>query len=115
MRWKAPDGDKSQLKEVAWCAADITRPEPSEDFRFASAVAEFALLLENSKFKGDASLENVLKRARGAKGADEEGYRAEFIRLVEIAELLKGSEIKLPPATSKGKNPAVQDVVEIDI
>ena len=89
-RWKAPDGDASKLKEVAWRAADIARAEPSEDFRFASAVAEFALLLEDSKFKGGASFEGVLKRARGAKGADEEGYRAEFIRLVETAELLKG-------------------------
>ena len=91
MRWKAPDGDKSKLKEIAWRAADITRAEPSEDFRFASAVAEFALTLEDSKFKGDASFADVLKRARGAKGADEEGYRAEFIRLVELAELLKAS------------------------
>ena len=86
-RWKAPDGDASKLKEIAWRAADITHAEPSEDFRFASAVAEFALILENSKFKGGASFEDVLKRARGAKGSDEEGYRAEFIRLVEIAEL----------------------------
>jgi len=90
-RWKAPDGDASKLKEIACLAADIVRPEPSEDFRFASAVAEFALLLEDSKFKGDASFGDVLKRARGAKGADEEGYRAEFIRLVETAELLKAS------------------------
>ena len=90
-RWKAPDGDTSKLKEVACIAADITRAEASEDFRFASAVAEFALLLEDSKFKGDASFADVLRRARGAKGADEEGYRAEFIRLVETAELLKAS------------------------
>ena len=90
MRWKAPDGDKSKLKEIAWRAADITRPEASVDFRFASAVAEFALLLEDSKFKGDASYKDVIERARAAKGADEEGYRAEFIRLVETAELLKG-------------------------
>ena len=88
-RWKAPDGDASKLKEVAWRAADIVRAEPSEDFRFASAVAEFALMLEGSKFKGDASFADVLRRARGAKGADEEGYRAEFIRLVEMAELLE--------------------------
>ena len=60
-------------------APAIPRPDP--------AVAEFALLLENSKFKGDASFDDVLKRARGAKGKDDEGYRAEFIRLVEAAQL----------------------------
>ena len=114
MRWKAPDGDKSKLKEIAWRAADITRAEPSEDFRFASAVAEFALLLEDSKFKGGASYEDVLKRARGAKGADEEGYRAEFIRLVEMAELLKDSDRSEPsPRAPAPKRPSVE--VEVDI
>ncbi len=103
MRWKAPDGDKSKLKEIAKSAAAITRTEPSEDFRFASAVAEFALVLENSEFKGDASFEDVLRQARGAKGADEEGYRAEFIRLVERAELLKGVDNRQEPPSVRGQ------------
>lgn len=86
LRWKAPDGDASELTETPFAAAAVT-DSPSEDFRFASAVAEFALLLEGSKFKGDASFADVLERARAAKGADAEGWRAEFIRLVEAAEL----------------------------
>ena len=86
LRWKAPDGDASELAETPFAAAAETGT-PSEDFRFASAVAEFALLLENSKFKGGASFSDVLARARAAKGADPEGWRAEFIRLVEAAEL----------------------------
>ncbi len=111
MRWKAPDADKSKLKEIAWRAADITRPEPSEDFRFASAVAEYALILEDSKFKGDASFADVIKRARGAKGADEEGYRAEFISLVERAELLEAPQ---PTARPKGKSDGMIPV-DVDI
>ena len=87
LRWKAPDGDTSVLRETPCTEAAITRKEASEDFRFASSVAEFALLLENSKFKGDASFKSVLERARAATGADAEGYRAEFIRLVEAAEI----------------------------
>jgi len=86
LRWKAPDCDASELAETPFAAAAATET-PSEDFRFASAVAEFALLLEDSKFKGDASFADVLARARAAKGADPEGWRAEFIRLVEAAEL----------------------------
>ena len=86
LRWKAPDGDASELAETPFAAAAATET-PSEDFRFAAAVAEYALLLENSKFKGTASFSNVLERARAAKGADDEGWRAEFIRLVEAAEL----------------------------
>ena len=88
-RYKLPDAEKSVLRERAHTAAELTRKEPSEDFRFASAVAEFALLLKDSKFKGEASFKQVLERARDAKGEDREGYRAEFIRLVEAAELIR--------------------------
>ena len=87
-RYKLPDAEKSVLRERAHTAAELTRKEPSENFRFASAVAEFALLLKDSKFKGEASFRRVLERARDAKGEDREGYRAEFIRLVEAAELI---------------------------
>ena len=87
MRYKKPDGDKSILIEKAHTAAEMTRKEPSADFRFASAVTEFALLLENSRHKGDASFAKLIERARNAKGEDREGYRAEFIRLAEAAEL----------------------------
>ncbi|MBP5543906.1 MAG: VWA domain-containing protein [Kiritimatiellae bacterium] len=90
LRWKEPDGDKSLLREIPCTEAAITRKEATEDFRFASAVAEFALILERSKFKGDASFKSVLERARAAKGKDAEGYRAEFIRIVEAAELYSG-------------------------
>ena len=74
-------------------------------------------MLEGSKFKGDASFEDVLKRARGAKGADEEGYRAEFIRLVEMAELLKGSTKDPQPPTARPapKKNYLPTEVEVDI
>ena len=92
LRWKKPDGDTSMLKEIPISEAQITSKTPSVDFRFASAVAEFALLVKDSKFKGAASFASVLERARSAKGEDAEGYRAEFIRLVETAELLRGDD-----------------------
>ena len=54
----------------------------------AAAVAQFGMLLRDSKFKADSSWSEVEKLAQGAKGKDDHGYRAEFIRLVERAELL---------------------------
>ena len=89
LRWKKPDGDTSVLREIPIAEKSVTSKTPSVDFRFASAVAEFALLASDSKFKGAASFASVLERARSAKGEDAEGYRAEFIRLVETAELLR--------------------------
>lgn len=60
----------------------------SDDFRFASSVAEFGLILRNSKFKGKANFSNVLSLARESKGNDADGYRAEFIKMVEMAEII---------------------------
>ena len=88
LRYKKPDGDTSKLIVQSVEAADFLNTEPSENLRFASAVAEFGLLLRNSEYKGSASYRQVLRRARQAKGSDLEGYRAEFIRLVEKAQLL---------------------------
>lgn len=115
MRYKKPDGDRSMLIEKAHTAAEMTRKEPSVDFRFASAVAEFALLLEDSKHKGDASFAKLIKRARNAKGEDCEGYRAEFIRLAETAELMDAKASKEPqmPPSKTPRQPEVK--VEVDI
>ena len=106
LRWKKPDGDTSMLKEIPISEAQITSKTPSEDFRFASAVAEFALLASDSKFKGGASFDKILDRARHAKGEDLEGYRAEFIRLVETAQLL--APPVLPPSPAPGGNRPVE-------
>ena len=60
-----------------------------DDYRFASAVAEWGMLLRNSKYKAKSSFSQVLDLAKNAIGKDEEGYRKEFIRLVEDSEKLK--------------------------
>ena len=109
LRWKKPDGDTSMLKEIPISEAQITSKTPSEDFRFASAVAEFALLASDSKFKGGASFDKILDRARHAKGEDLEGYRAEFIRLVETAQLLAPPAPQTPPAPG-GNRPVEGDL-----
>jgi len=66
----------------------VALDKTSENFRFASAVVEFGLLLRDSQFKGSASFATVTTRAKGALGQDNEGYRAEFLELVGKAEKL---------------------------
>ena len=89
LRYKLPNADASTRMDQPVVAKDIMPSEPTESFRFASAVVEFALLLKDSAHKGSASFDAVIKRARAAKGRDDDGWRAEFIRLVETAELLR--------------------------
>ena len=80
VRYKDPDGEKSRLLEQA--VADRSGM-PSTDFRFATAVAGFGMLLRESPYAGTFSLDDVVKMAEKGKGDDPRGYRGEFIRLVE--------------------------------
>jgi hypothetical protein len=63
---------------------------PSE-LKFAAAVAEFGMILRDSEYKGNGSLHQVLEWAEQGKGADVNGYRADFIELVRKAQVLKKS------------------------
>ena len=87
-RYKEPDGSVSKLIEHPVKDNQIPIAGTSDNFRFAVSVAEFGMLLRNSEFKSASSFDNVLNLARKAKGSDEEGYRSEFVRLVESAQLL---------------------------
>ncbi len=90
-RYKDPDGDRSRLQQVAVADGPQELAKASADFRFASAVAELGMLLRNSDYKQQANYDQLIIRAKAAKGTDDEGYRAEFIRLAESAKLLAKS------------------------
>ena len=66
----------------------LTAGPPSETFNFASAVVEWAMILADSEHKANANLDNVLARARGSRGDDTFGHRAEFVQLVDLSRLL---------------------------
>lgn len=83
-RYKLPDEDESRLITVMAGEKNYTT-NPDDDFRFASAVAEFALILKNSEHKGDASFRGLIERARDSRGYDADGYRAQFLQLAELA------------------------------
>ena len=60
----------------------------SVSFRFSAAVAEFGMILRNSEFKENANIQDVLTLAQASRGKDTEGYRGEFIKLVNTADAL---------------------------
>jgi len=95
LRYKAPDGHKSKLIKKVIERTEMT-VEPTGDFEFASAVAEFGLLLRKSQYKEGASYQHVLEHARNARGKDAFGYRSEFISLVEKAQILDIEEPDSP-------------------
>ncbi|MBC7401486.1 MAG: von Willebrand factor type A domain-containing protein [Mucilaginibacter sp.] len=82
-RYKQPDGDKSKMESVVVKDKSLSEGNTSNDFRFAAAVAEYGMLLRDSQFKQESKIEQVITMAKKAKGDDDNGYRAEFIRLAE--------------------------------
>ena len=88
LRYKLPNENESRLIKKYIKETKIRSEKASDNFLFASSVAGFGMLLRNSEFKGNLTFNDVEKLARLSKGKDENGYRAEFIKLIEIAKLL---------------------------
>jgi Ca-activated chloride channel family protein len=86
VRYKAPDGAASQLLS---CVLMNHVSAMTANVGFASAVAEFGMLLRGSPSRGGASFESVRDRAQLFRGEDPEGYRAQFVQLVARAASLQ--------------------------
>jgi Ca-activated chloride channel family protein len=87
-RYKPVNSETSVLLQYPIINNFTSIETASENLRFSASVAAFGMLLRNSTFKGAASYDMVLQMAKKAKGEDEEGYRAEFVKLVEKAKHL---------------------------
>ena len=90
LRYKDPDERRSRL--LTHPVLD-TEQDPSVDFTFGASVAAFGMVLRDSKYRGSADLETVLRWARRSVGSDLEGYRKEFVRMVEAARQLSAEGI----------------------
>lgn len=88
LRYKQPDEGESRLISYPVIDQSMQLSNTSDNFRFSAAVAEFGLMLRSSAYKQQSSYEQVIGLARSAKGDDKNGYRAEFIKLVETATSL---------------------------
>jgi Ca-activated chloride channel homolog len=105
MRYKQPGGETSRLMELPVANANTSIENSSANFRFAAAVAQFGMLLRNSKFRQQSNYDMVSNLAGNALSGDSEGYRKEFVKLVKKAAALsktakQGSENGTETATS---------------
>jgi Ca-activated chloride channel family protein len=91
LRYKEPEGGASKLLSVGVVDAGGSYQNASENFKFAAAVAEFGMLLRDSRYKGQSSYSGTLQLARASAGADLHGHRTEFVQLVERARSLSES------------------------
>lgn len=85
LRYKQPDGETSRLMSLP---VRDRSGALAPNLGFAAAIAEFGMLLRRSEHKGNASWAEAADLARRHRGDDADGYRAEFVRLVELAAAL---------------------------
>ena len=89
LRYKAPDGDVSQLIENPVSRDEIkSAAKASSELRFATAVAAFGQLLKGGDYLGAYNFADVIDLASHSKGEDLSGYRSEFLGLARLADSL---------------------------
>ena len=88
-RYKKPDGNKSILLTKIMKDEEVELEQASHNLQFSAAVASFGMKLRGSESTKEMSFSDILGIAKMSKGLDENGYRAEFLKLVETAELIR--------------------------
>jgi Ca-activated chloride channel family protein len=86
LRYKEPQSNKSKLLAQPLAGAAVAIAQASADQQFAAAVAEFGLLLRQSEQRGTATYATATQLAQAGRGPDADGYRAELVRLIGLAE-----------------------------
>jgi Ca-activated chloride channel family protein len=89
-RYKKPDEEVSKLIVHTLIDGQTPLNKTSDDFRWSAAVAASGMLLRESEYVKDFTMDNVLKLAQTARGLDQEGYRIEFINMMKTQVLFEG-------------------------
>jgi Ca-activated chloride channel homolog len=92
LRYKKPDGDRSELTERSFVDNGSKFENAAPDLKFAAAVAEFGMILRDSAHKGKGTIGAVIEWAQEGKGRDAAGYRAGFLELARKTRALKQRE-----------------------
>jgi Ca-activated chloride channel family protein len=90
VRYRQPDSAGGAEMEVPFVDGGAVFADASGDFKFATAVAGFGLVLRDSPHKGGATFDQVLSWAEAGLKDDAEGHRGEFVELVRQARDLSG-------------------------
>lgn len=82
LRYKEPKESNSKLLTIGVMDKNNSIENASDNLKFASAVAQFGLILRDSRYKGNSNLTSVLTLAQNSRGSDLRNYRGEFVELV---------------------------------
>jgi len=90
LRYKEPNDSNSKLLTQGLLDRGNSIENATDNLRFAAAVAQFGLILRDSRYKGNANFGNVSSLAQNALGSDLKNYRYDFLNLVGKAQRLRG-------------------------
>lgn len=82
VRYKEPEEDESKLDSYV-CTVDNYNAKGSDNLRWAAAVAGYGMYLKDSEYMGTTDKELILSLAKSVDDWEDDGYKAEFISLVE--------------------------------
>ncbi|MDQ1257182.1 MAG: Ca-activated chloride channel [Candidatus Hydrogenedentes bacterium] len=88
IRYKAPDGDESKLLSFPVVDEGLDFAHADPDFKFATAVASFGMLLRGAQDQGRTTFDGVIELAKEGAAYDPAGYRQEFVQMVEMAKAI---------------------------
>lgn len=89
LRYKPINSDESKLISTIVLDEPLAMNQTSDNFRFASSVAAFGMLLRQSEYTNKFTYADAIALAKNSSTHDEEGYRSEYAKLIETASLLK--------------------------
>jgi len=87
-RYKKPDESSSIADSISIYESKNKQDFTSSNFKLTAGIAQFGMILRNSEFKGNSTVENTVELIKTGRGNDEEGYVGEMIRMIESAEAL---------------------------
>lgn len=88
LRFKQPDGHTSELREFPLTERGGKFTAASRDFQFAGCVAQLAMILRDSQYRGTMTTAAIAEIAAATRGEDKDGSRAEFVELVKRVQQL---------------------------
>jgi len=87
-RFKKPDENSSIADSIIITEPKNKQAVTSPGFRLTAGIAQFGMILRNSEFKGNSTVENTVELIKAGRDNDEEGYVGELIRMIESAQAL---------------------------
>ena len=90
-KYKNLGSDVSQDLKVSVYDQNVDFQSASENFRFACGITGFGLMVKDSQYKGDLTLEDVKNMVGGALNYDPNGNRNELLKLIDKYSDLKNS------------------------